>query len=76
MRTIRVQLIGDKAMLPHSDSARLVELAQRSEEIKLQIHNGDISTLSLMRLAEQSGAFDFWKEEGEDIYSLEDGEPV
>jgi hypothetical protein len=27
------------------------------------------------RLVEQSGAFDFWQE-GEDIYSIEDGEPV
>lgn len=27
-------------------------------------------------LVEQSGAFGFWKEEGEDIYSSEDGEPV
>ncbi len=29
-----------------------------------------------MRLAGQGGAFDFWLEEGEDIYSVEDGEPV
>jgi hypothetical protein len=30
----------------------------------------------MMRLAEEGGAFDFWKEEGEDIYSAEDGEPI
>jgi hypothetical protein len=35
----------------------------------------DVPTLGIMRLAEQSGAFDFWQE-GEDIYSIEDGEPV
>jgi hypothetical protein len=55
---------------------RLVELAQQSEEIELLMYKDDASTWSLMRLAEQSGAFDFWKEEGEDIYSVEDGEPV
>jgi len=32
--------------------------------------------MEIMQLAEQSGAFDFWKEEGENIYSIEDGEPV
>lgn len=63
-------------MLPHNELERLVELARQNEEIKLHIHEDNVSTLSLMRLAEQSGAFDFWKEEGEDIYSVEDGEPV
>ena len=36
----------------------------------------DLPTIDMMRLAEQGGAFDFWTEEGEDIYTLEDGEPV
>jgi hypothetical protein len=35
-----------------------------------------VPTLGIMRLIEQGGAFDFWKEEGEDIYSATDGEPV
>jgi hypothetical protein len=30
----------------------------------------------MMRLAQQGGAFDFWKEEGEAIYSAEDGEAL
>jgi hypothetical protein len=29
-----------------------------------------------MRLAEQSGAFDFWSHPEEAIYSLTDGEPI
>jgi hypothetical protein len=76
MTMIHVQLIGDKALLPHNELERLVELARRSEQIELQLREDDVSTWSLMQLAEQSGAFDFWKEGGEDIYSLEDGEPV
>lgn len=36
----------------------------------------DSASFALMRLAEKGGAFDFWLEEGEDIYSLQDGEPV
>jgi len=33
-------------------------------------------TLAVMRLAEQGGAFDFWMDGREDIYSADDGEPV
>jgi len=76
MATIHVQLIGDTAMLPHNELERLVELARRSEEIELRMREEDVPTWSLMRLAEQSCAFDFWKEEGEDIYSLQDGERI
>ncbi|HEY5867565.1 MAG TPA: hypothetical protein VI542_18750 [Candidatus Tectomicrobia bacterium] len=76
MTTIHVQCIGDKALLPQSEFERLLELAQRYEEITVQMQEDDVPTLGIMRLAEQSGAFDFWQEEGEDIYSIEDGEPV
>ena len=76
MATIHAHRVGDKALLPHDELERLVELAQRRERIDLQLQVDDVSTLSLMRLAEESGAFDFWREAGEDIYSPEDGEPV
>ena len=76
MTTIHVQCIGDKALLPQSEFERLLELAQRYEEITVQMQEDDVPTLGIMRLAEQSVAFDFWQEEGEDIYSIEDGEPV
>ncbi len=70
MTTIHVQCIGDKALLPQSEFERLLELAQRYEEITVQMQEDDVPTLGIMRLAEQSGAFDFWQEEGEDIYSF------
>lgn len=76
MTTIHVQCIGDKALLPQSEFERLVELAQRHEEVTVQIEEDDVPTLAIMHLAEQGGGFDFWREEGENIYSLEDGEPV
>ena len=76
MATIHVQCIGDKALLFQSDLERLVELAQRSEVITVLRQEDDVPTLGIMRLMEQGGAFDFWKEEGEDIYSAVDGEPV
>jgi hypothetical protein len=76
MITVHAQLVGNKAVLPRVEFERLMELARRSEEIELQMHEDDVLTLGIMRLAEQGGAFDFWHEEGEDIYSAEDGEPV
>ena len=36
----------------------------------------DPPTDAVMRLAEEGGAFDFWLDEGEDIYTAEDGEPL
>ena len=76
MATIHVQCIGDKALLPQSDLEWLVEPAQRSEVITVLRQEDDVSTLGIMRLMEQGGAFDFWKEGGEDIYSAAGGEPV
>ena len=76
MTTIHVQCIGNKALLPQNEFERLMELAQRYEKIIVQMQEDDVPTLGIMRLAEQSGAFDFWQDEGEDIYSIEDGEPV
>lgn len=37
---------------------------------------GEPTTLEAMRLMEQSGSLDFWKDEAEDLYSTSDGEPV
>jgi hypothetical protein len=76
MTTIHVQRIDDNALLPQREFERLVELARQCEEIALQTQNDDMPTLGIMRLVEQSGAFDFWMEDGEDIYSAGDGEPV
>lgn len=76
MTTIHVQCIGDKVLLPQSELEQLIELAQRSEAITVQRQDDDVPTSGIMRLIEQGGAFDFWKEDGEDIYSAEDGEAV
>ena len=67
MTTIHVQRIGDKALLSQSEFERLLELARKSEEISLQVQDDDLPTLSIMRLAEQSGAFDFWLANGENV---------
>ena len=69
MTTVHAQFVGDKAMLPRAEFERLVELARQSEGIELQMYEDDVPTLGIMLLAEQGGSFDFWNQEGEDIYS-------
>jgi hypothetical protein len=76
MTTIRAQVIGDKVILPRSELERLLQLARQSEPVEIEILEEDLPTAGIMRLAEQGGAFDFWLEEGEDIYSIHDGKPV
>jgi len=35
-----------------------------------------LSDAEMLQAALDSGTFDFWKDQGEDAYSLDDGEPV
>lgn len=76
MTTIHIQYIGEKVLVPQNELERLVELAQQYEEITVQKQEDDVPIWDIMRLVEQSGAFSFWEEEGEDIYSSKDGRPV
>lgn len=76
MATIHIQCIGEKVLVPQSELELLVKLAQRYEDITVQRQEDDVTTEDIMRLSEKSGAFDFWSEGGEDIYSSKDGEPA
>ena len=76
MTTVHAQLIGDKVLLQRTDLERLMELARKADEIRLEMQADDLPTVGVMRLAELGGAFRFWQDEGEDIYSITDGEPV
>jgi hypothetical protein len=75
MTTFQAQVIGDHALMARGDLERLLEIARRSEPIQLQL-NDDLPTADVMRMADTGGAFQFWQEAGEDIYSADDGEPV
>jgi hypothetical protein len=74
--TVHAQVIGDKALLPRAELERLVKLAEQSGPITLQIEEEDVPAVGIAWLADHGGAFDFWRDEGEEIYSAEDGEPV
>ncbi len=76
MTTIHVQKIGDQALLPQSEFEQLVELARHLGDVAVEVREDDVPTVGLMRLVEQGGAFDFWMDEREDVYSAQDGEPV
>ena len=47
-----------------------------SIDIFLTVGPEDATRSQWMRLQECSGAFDFWNDPGEDIYTEADGEPV
>jgi hypothetical protein len=64
MATIHIPCVGNKALFSQSALDRFVELTQWSEAITVLRQEDDVSTLGLMRLMEQGGGFDFWKEEG------------
>ena len=74
MTTIHVQRVGGTTLVPQSEFEQLVELARHHEGIAIEAVEDDVHTLAMMHLAEEGGAFDFWKDEGEDIYTTSDGE--
>ena len=76
MTTIHAEVVGDTAVLPRSEFERLLALARRTESVQVRLEEDGASTVAMMRLAEAGGAFDFWREEGEDVYTEQDGEPV
>lgn len=76
MTTIHVQRLGDHALLSESELAELVALAQHTTEITVQLQDEVLSPQHLMRLLEAGGAFDFWHDAAEDIYTAQDGEPL
>ena len=75
MTTIHTQWIGNKVILPKEELEQLVKIAKGSEEIELQ-PTELIQGKEVIELLEKSGSFDFWKEEAENIYTMEDGESI
>ena len=65
MTIIHARIIGDKALLSCSEFEQLLELVQQNEKVKIETRYEDLTTLEIMQLVERSGAFDFWKEDGE-----------
>jgi hypothetical protein len=69
--TVNIQLVESLVQtirsLPPAEQALLEE--------KLFANISYPSTLELMHLAAQGGAFNFWHDEP-DLYTLEDGEPI
>lgn len=71
MTKLHAEFVGDRALLPRAEFERLVELARRSDEIELQVHEDDVPTLGMMRLGEQGRAFD-WLADEADLYTVSD----
>lgn len=75
MATVHAELTDDKAVLRRDEFDRLLELARRTEQVEVQPEQ-DNTEAGLARLAQQGHGFDFWAENGEEIYSNQDGEAI
>jgi hypothetical protein len=76
VKTVHAKIVGNKAVLPREEFEWLVKLARQTEDIQLLTLEDDVPTAALMLLADECGSFEFWKEQGEEVYSMQDGEPV
>jgi hypothetical protein len=76
MTTVHIKLVGQHALISRDDLDHLVELAGASDTVELKTEPDDVPTVSLLALADEGGSFEFWEEEGEDVYTLADGEPL
>ncbi|MDQ3180104.1 MAG: hypothetical protein M3Q33_06250 [Acidobacteriota bacterium] len=70
---IQTRTFGEnQIIISATDLQKLVEMAQKVEPIEIEIEEADFQTKDLMRLAENNCAFDFLRDEREDIYTLDD----
>ena len=77
MTTIHAQAVGEQIILSKEHWERLLGVAQRTEPISVEYTEDELMRFcKATRLSAFGSAFDFWFDEGEDIYTLEDGEPV
>jgi hypothetical protein len=76
MTIIHTRWIDGQAVLAKEDFERLLDLARKCEPVDIHPTGDDLSTQAMMRLAETGGAFDFWGASGEEVYSVQDGEPI
>jgi hypothetical protein len=76
MTTIHVQAIGDQILMPRQEWEQLLAAAQRTEAVVVQYAEKDLPPAAMTRLTVWGGAFDFWNDERENVYTLTDGEPL
>ncbi len=73
MLTIKAKKVGaNKGLINISDLYLLIERANKIEKIDLSIIEDELPVEGIMKLQEQSGAFDFLDDPREDIYTVND----
>jgi len=72
MTTVHPRIHGDEVVLTRAEWEQVVALARRSDSV-LVVPLED--AMDPAEAAASGGAFDFWKDPAEDVYSLDDGEP-
>lgn len=72
MLTITPKKISSSIILPIDQFNALVEQARKTEEVTVTEVIDDVPIEAMMKLQEESGAFDFLKAPEENIYTVND----
>jgi hypothetical protein len=73
MLRLRIERISpNQAIIDLAALDALINVAKKMDEIEIAEVINDLPIEGLMKLAETSGAFDFLKDEREDIYTVDD----
>ncbi len=72
MISITANKISSSVVLPIDQFNLLVDQARKSGEVSVKEVNDDVPIDALMKLQEQSGAFDFLNVQEENIYTVND----
>ena len=73
MFTVKIERISqNQAIISLEDLNTLINVAKKVDEVDIDEIRNDLPIEGLMMLEETSGAFDFLKDEKEDIYTVDD----
>ena len=73
MFTVKIERISqNQAIISLEDLNTLINVAKKVDEVDIAEIRNDLPIEGLMMLEETSGAFDFLKDEKEDIYTVDD----
>ncbi|MBC8230842.1 hypothetical protein H8E77_14930 [bacterium] len=73
MFTVKIERISqNQAIISLEALNTLIDVAKKVDEIEIDEIRNDLPIEGLMMLEETSGAFDFLKDEKEDIYTVDD----
>ncbi len=72
LKIIAKRVNSEMGLISFDELNKLIEKVKKTEEVELTIIETDLSVDGIMKLEDESGAYDFLKDPREDIYSVSD----